>query len=59
MDFVYKKATNLKEILETNDGTLNFCVVFKKIASKPCLFMSNTTLKQLSEMGASFDVDFI
>lgn len=56
---IYKKAPNIKEVLEANDGCLNFCVVFKNFVQKPVLYMSNTTLTQLSEMGASYDVDFI
>lgn len=59
VDGLYKKAPNIKQVLEANDGSLNFCIVFKNFVKKPTLFMSNTTLTQLSEMGASYDVDFI
>lgn len=59
VDNFYKKAKQIREEIEANSGSLNFCIVFKNLVKKPTLFMSNTTLTQLSEMGASYDIDFI
>lgn len=56
---IYKKAKNIKDEIENNDGKLTFCIVFKQINQAPCLSLSNTTLTQLVEMGANYDVDFI
>ena len=49
----------LKEILNENDGVCYFNIVFTSLKDKPCLSMNNVVLTTLSELGASFDVDFI
>jgi len=56
---IYNKANKIKEELDSNNGRLTFCIVFTNFVAKPCLYLSNKTLSQLSEMGANYDVDFI
>ena len=57
VDSLYNNAKNIKNELLHNEGNLTFCIVFKNFVTKPCLYLSNKTLSQMSEMGAGFDVD--
>ena len=56
---IYSKVNLIKTEIENNNGKLNICIVFTNFVEKPCLYMSNNTLTQLSELGASYDIDFI
>ena len=53
-----KQATFDTEVTK-KDGALNICIVFDGLKEKPCLYMSNDTIKALANLNASFDVDII
>lgn len=53
------KFKELRNILEQNNGSCWFSIVFTNLNEKPCLSMSNKVLTILSNLGASYDVDFI
>ena len=57
VDSLYKNAQNIKQEIQKNNGRLTFSIVFTNFVTKPCLYLSNKTLSQMSEIGAGFDVD--
>ncbi len=54
-----KKQEIITNEVTNKNGELNICVVFDGLKEKPCLYMSNDTIKALANLNASFDVDII
>lgn len=54
-----KKQAVFDAEVTKKDGALNICIVFDGLNEKPCLYMSNDTIKALANLNASFDVDII
>lgn len=54
-----KKQAVFDAEVTKKDGALNICIVFDGLKEKPCLYISNDTIKDLANLNASFDVDII
>ena len=59
VEMVHERCKNLGGVLQEYDGRIELDVVFTTLEEKPCLSLSEKTVKNLSDLGASFDVDFI
>ena len=66
-DFEFKKFLNaykdklkgVTSLLKDNNGNLAFCVVFTELQDKPIISLDRETIQILSDLNASFDVDYV
>ena len=65
-DFEFKKFLNtykdklkcVTSLLKSNNGTLNFCIVFTELKDKPILSLDKESIQILAELNADFEVDY-
>jgi len=60
--YLIKNLNNFKkipEILSLYDGECHFSIVITSLRDKPCVGLSLKSIKILSNINASYDVDFI
>ena len=55
---IYKNLNQALTIIKEEKGVIKFCVVFTQIEDKPCISLSNEIIKILSNLDASFDIDY-
>lgn len=54
----FEKLKNILSVLNENNGSLAFYIVFTELYDKPIVSLDKETIHMLSELDADFDVDY-
>ena len=56
---IFDNFKNLKQILNEEEGSARFSLVFTETNERPIIGLTLKTIERFKELGLSFDVDFV